>query len=72
MSYSFLGYYIGFGNLKFSKFSRISFYYFIFCLSWVVLAKFIDGFNYVYSIDYSVATFDLNLYNNGYNIGRTG
>jgi len=72
MSYSFLGYYIGFGNLKFSKFSRISSIILFFGLSWVVLAKFIDGFNYVYSIDYSVATFDLNLYNNGYNIGRTG
>lgn len=72
MCYAFLGYYVGFNNLNFSKFSRFSSIILFFGLLWTVLAKFNDSLNYVYSIDYGVNTFDLNLYNNGYNIGRTG
>jgi len=72
MCYAFLGYYVGFDNLNFSKFSRFSSIILILGLLWVVLAKFNDSLNYVYNIDYGVSVFDLNLYNNGYNIGRTG
>lgn len=72
MAYSFLGYNVGLDNLRLGIFSRISSIILFLGLSWVVLAKFNGSLNYVYSIDYGVAVFDLNLYNNGYNIGRTG
>lgn len=72
MCYAFLGYYVGFNNLKFSNFSRFSSIVLFLGLLWVVLAKFIGSLNYVYSIEYGANIFDLNLYNNGYNIGRTG
>ena len=72
IAYASLGYHINGELIKLSFLSRLASILLFFGLTWVVLAKFIPSLNYVYNIDYGITIFDLNLYNNGYNVGRTG